>query len=142
MSYQTLGQTQTRTLQDYERLCAAGDAYACRLAQSLRAQQTAPVAPPPTDTPEQIEARRVERERQAQAEREAIASRVESVGLSAKLVQAIKQAKDVVYAPTIAEGERIIRQEQQNIWWSRNKNYVYAGLAATVGVAALILFSS
>jgi hypothetical protein len=72
---------------DLPRLCRAGNALACKLADM------------PTDTPESAAARRSERDRQAQAERENLARKARAAGLTPKLTAAIREGRDVIYMP-------------------------------------------
>lgn len=81
-------------------LCRQGNAMACRLANL------------PVDTPEAQAARAAERDRQAQAEREALARKAAEAGLNPQLVTAIRTGRDVQYATReeVAKDEELRRR--------------------------------
>lgn len=116
MSYLGLGQTQTRTPERLLELCrqdqAAGRLDSLWCQEYTRRMGVIP-APPPDESPAALATLRAERERQAAAEREAIARRLEAAGISPTVAQAVRTQQELVYARTKPEGEAIARLEAE-----------------------------
>lgn len=108
-------------------LCRAGNALACRLANL------------PADTPEAQAARAAERDRQAQAEREALARKAAEAGLNPQLVTAIRTGQDVQYATReeVARSEELRRRlAEQNAAQQAQSAAFNASLTAGFSAAA------
>lgn len=108
-------------------LCRAGNALACRLANL------------PASTPEELATRAAERDRQAQAEREALARKAAEAGLNPQLVTAIRAGQDVHYATReeVARSEELRRRlAEQNAAQQAQSAAFNASLAAGFSAAA------
>lgn len=116
-------------------MCAAGNALACELLERTSV---------PTEA--EKEARRIERERQAQAERAGLARKAREAGLSPRLARAIEEARDVEYLeyPT---GEGTVAFRERPRGRSRTpppglslQNKLLIGLGV-LGAAGLVLYA-
>lgn len=123
----TIGATQESSVARLERLCAAGDSYACTLLKSSRTSGA-----DAGNTPEAAVTRAQNRESQANAERGAIAARLTAAGVSPKIAQAVIAKHDVQYgAPRGALGVALD-------WVKAHPVITAIGAVATAGVATYV----
>lgn len=121
------GPTQESSVERLQRLCAAGDAYACTLLKSSRTSA-------PDTTTSSPYTRSVERERQADADRVAIAGRLIAAGVNPKIAVAVKAKQDVRYAATPVREVGVLTQILS--WITEHPVITAIGTVAAVGTVA------